>query len=90
MLDNGISFYCVYPEDRETTKRLWMEKFDNREYNGFTREFLEDNYSKFIDDGDNFCSDNGIDMFYLSAYDYTNLFDILPSIAYAHIESFRY
>ena len=32
--------------------------------------------------------DNGITMLHLRAYDITNLFDILPSIAYSHIESF--
>ena len=90
MLDNDINFYCVYPEDSETTKQLWLEKFDNREYNGFTREFLDENYSKFIQEGDNFCFDNGITMFHLRAENITNLFDMIPSIAYTHVESFRY
>lgn len=48
MLDEmEIEYALVYPPDTPEAKDEWLKRFDNREFNGFTRETLENNWEKW-------------------------------------------
>lgn len=80
LVDKGIKFIMAYPENNEAIKQAWLDRFDHREYNGFTREFLESNFEKFIEEGEAFSKKYNIPMFYLRGNE--TLYDKIADIVF--------
>lgn len=79
LVDRGIDFIMVYPELSADTRNLWLDKYDHREKNGFSREFLRDNYDSMVKEGIEFANNNDIKMYLLHRGN-DNLYDSLEDI----------
>lgn len=51
MLDKmGTEYALVFPPNTPEAKAEWLERFDHREYNGFPRDVLDNNWENWHDD----------------------------------------
>ena len=76
LLDNGINFVMAYPDTGEDAKQKGLYKYDHREKNGFTREFLESNYESMVQEGIDFANMTGVKLYTIQ----NNLSDTLDDI----------